>query len=101
MQAVSLEEALARAERFAELGADVLFIDALESVDELRRFAVLRGVASGVPKMASMLEGGGKTPMLSRGELQRMGFKLVAYPLSLLGASVVAMQRALLVCSDP
>ena len=96
MQAVHIDEALERAERFADIGADILFIDALESAEELRRFAnELRGVAGGVPKMASMLEGGGKTPLLTQRELARMNFKLVAYPLSLLGVSVRAMQSAL------
>jgi hypothetical protein len=92
---VSLEEALARAGEFAEAGADVLFIDALESVAEMQQFCSLRGVASGTAKMASLLEGGGKTPMVATGTLQQAGFKLVAYPLSLLGVSVKAMQNAL------
>ena len=42
-----------------------------------------------------MLEGGGKTPILSPLELQELGFKLVAYPLSLLGVSIRAMEDAL------
>lgn len=46
-------------------------------------------------QMASMLEGGGKTPMLTPAQLQGMGFKLCAYPLSLLGVSVRAMEVAL------
>ena len=46
-------------------------------------------------QMANMLEGGGKTPILAPEELQRLGFKLVAYPLSLLGVSMRAMQSAL------
>ena len=100
MQAVHIDEALARAERFADIGADVLFIDALETTEEMRRFANdLGGAAAGVPKMASMLEGGGKTPVLTQQELARMNFKLVAYPLSLLGVSVRAMQSALVVCA--
>ncbi|KAG2454848.1 hypothetical protein HYH02_000680 [Chlamydomonas schloesseri] len=94
-QAVSLEEALWRAEAFAAAGADVLFIDALESEDEMRAFTRLGGAAASVPKMANMLEGGGKTPVLPPSALQAMGFKLVAYPLSLLGVSIRAMQDAL------
>lgn len=39
-----------------------------------------------------MLEGGGKTPILNPLELEETGFKLVAYPLSLLGVSIRAMQ---------
>jgi 2-methylisocitrate lyase-like PEP mutase family enzyme len=38
--------------------------------------------------MANMLEGGGKTPLLAPQQLEEMGFKLVAYPLSLLAVSV-------------
>ena len=45
--------------------------------------------------MASMLEGGGKTPILTPQQLEAMGFKLCAYPLSLLGVSAAAMQVAL------
>lgn len=45
--------------------------------------------------MANMLEGGGKTPILTPAELEELGFKLVAYPLSLLGVSIRAMQTAL------
>jgi hypothetical protein len=39
-----------------------------------------------------MLEGGGKTPILSPFQLEELGFKIVAYPLSLLGVSIHAMQ---------
>ena len=47
------------------------------------------------PQMANNLEGGGRTPLLSPEELEELGFKLVAYPLSLLGVSMRAMQSAL------
>ena len=90
-----MDEALERAQAFAEAGADVLFIDALETTAEMRRFGALRGAAAATPKMASLLEGGGRTPMVPLEELQQLGFKLVAYPLSLLGVSITAMQRAL------
>lgn len=44
---------------------------------------------------ANMLEGGGKTPILTPMELEELGFKIVAYPLSLIGVAISAMQ----VCS--
>ena len=92
-QAVSFQEAIERAELFADAGADVVFVDALESVAEMRTLcAVCKGRCA---VMANMLEGGGKTPILSPEELEKMGFKLVAYPLSLLGVSMNAMRRAL------
>lgn len=45
--------------------------------------------------MANMLEGGGKTPLSTPEQLEEMGFKLCAYPLSLLGVSIRAMELAL------
>ncbi|KAK9861231.1 hypothetical protein WJX84_004509 [Apatococcus fuscideae] len=57
-QAVSLEEALWRAAAFADAGADILFIDALTSVDDMTAFTSAGGSAATKPKMANMLEGG-------------------------------------------
>ncbi|CAD7705446.1 unnamed protein product [Ostreobium quekettii] len=90
-RAESLEEALWRVAAFVDAGADVLFIDALDSVDEMRRFSL---VNPGVPKMANMLEGG-RTPLLTLDELADLDYKIVAYPLSLLGVSIRAMETAL------
>lgn len=91
-QAVSLEESLWRVQAFADAGADVLFIDALASKTEMQAFC---NIFPQVPKMANMLEGGGKTPILSPMELEEIGFKIVSYPLSLLGVSIRAMKDAL------
>lgn len=91
-QAVSLEESLWRVQAFADAGADALFIDALASKEEMQAFCY---IFPQVPKMANMLEGGGKTPILSPMELEEIGFKIVSYPLSLLGVSIRAMQDAL------
>ncbi|KAK3239024.1 hypothetical protein CYMTET_51015 [Cymbomonas tetramitiformis] len=90
--ACSLEEALWRVQAFRDEGADVVFIDALQSREEMEAFCK---AAPFIPKMANMLEGGGSTPLLSPRELEEMGFKLVAYPLSLLGVSMRAMETAL------
>mmetsp|Transcript_784 Transcript_784/g.2606 ORF Transcript_784/g.2606 Transcript_784/m.2606 type:complete len:412 (-) Transcript_784:553-1788(-) len=90
--AESLEEALWRVQAFADAGADALFIDALRSREEMEAFCK---VAPGVPKMANMLEGGGSTPICTPKELEDMGFKVVAYPLSLLACTVRAMENTL------
>ncbi|XP_047172617.1 2,3-dimethylmalate lyase-like isoform X2 [Vigna umbellata] len=92
-QAVSLDEALVRSRAFADAGADVLFIDALASREEMKAFCEVSPL---VPKMANMLEGGGKTPILNPMELEEIGFKIVAYPLSLIGVSIRAMQDSLI-----
>ncbi|XP_062108099.1 uncharacterized protein LOC133818977 [Humulus lupulus] len=91
-QADSMEESLWRAKAFADAGADIIFVTALTSKQEM---IDLCKVAPHVPKLASMLEGGGKTPILSPTELESIGYKLVLYPLSLLGVSIRAMENAL------
>ncbi|CAI9117383.1 OLC1v1018769C1 [Oldenlandia corymbosa var. corymbosa] len=91
-QAVSFEESLWRSRAFADAGADVLFIDALESKEEMKAFCEVYPL---IPKMANMLEGGGKTPIFNPIELEEIGYKLVAYPLSLVGVSIRAMEDAL------
>jgi 2-methylisocitrate lyase-like PEP mutase family enzyme len=81
-----LSEAIDRAAKFAELGADILFVEAPKSVDEMRT------ICNALPgaKMANILEGG-ETPDLSPAELQEIGFKIAAYPLSLMAAAMKAM----------
>ncbi|KAL1808028.1 hypothetical protein ACET3Z_025018 [Daucus carota] len=91
-QAISFDESIWRSKAFSDAGADVLFIDALASKEEMEQFCRISPI---VPKMANMLEGGGKTPILSPLELENIGYKLVAYPLSLMGVSIRAMQDAL------
>ena len=85
-----LAEAIARAQRFAELGADILFVEAPRTIDEMRTIcAEVPGV-----KMANMVEGG-RTPLLPADELADLGFHIAAYPLTLLSAALHAMQQAL------
>ncbi len=85
-----LGEAIWRAQRFAELGADILFVEAPESEEELG--AVTRE-APGV-HMANMVEGG-TTPLLGPDRLHDLGFRIAAYPLTLLSAAMRAMQESL------
>ncbi|HSF15770.1 MAG TPA: isocitrate lyase/PEP mutase family protein [Vicinamibacteria bacterium] len=85
-----LEEALHRAEAFSDAGADMLFVEAPMSREEMR--AVCRRVPG--YHLANMLEDG-VTPICSEDELEDMGYKLAAHPFALLGASLVAMKRAL------
>ena len=86
----ALEEALWRLKTFAELGADVLFLEAPRNEQEMLRFC------DEVPgkRMANMLEGG-ITPLLSTERLGAMGFALAAYPLTLLSSAAFAMRQAL------
>ena len=84
------DEAMWRIEAFADLGADILFLEAPGSADEMQRFC------AGVPgaKMANLVEQG-DTPLLSPDRLQELGFKIALYPLTLMNAAMAAMDRAL------
>jgi 2-methylisocitrate lyase-like PEP mutase family enzyme len=87
-----LDDALRRAELYLRAGADGLFIEAPQSVDELAR--VGRAFA-GVPQLANMVEGGGHTPILPPAELARLGFAMVAYPTTLLFGVTRTIEQAL------
>jgi 2-methylisocitrate lyase-like PEP mutase family enzyme len=71
------DRAIERAIMYSEAGADVLFVEAPKTRDDLARMAgALRGQA---PLMANMVEGG-RTPPLSAAELETLGFALVIFP---------------------
>jgi len=85
-----LDEAIDRCKGFAELGADLTFLEAPESEEEMARYcAEVPGV-----KMANMVEQG-KTPILDPEKLEALGYKIAAYPLTLQMAALKAMQDAL------
>lgn len=80
--------ALDRAAAYAEAGADMLFVEAPTSREQMKEIAGRFG--SKVPVIANMVEGG-NTPLLSASELQGLGFKLVIFP----GGTVRALAFAL------
>ena len=86
-----LDEALSRAEAYRSAGADVLFVESPESLDEMR---MINEQLSGTPTLANMV-GGGKTPMLADAELHALGYDIAIHPVYLLGAAVTAMREAL------
>jgi 2-methylisocitrate lyase-like PEP mutase family enzyme len=71
------QAAIDRACLYAEAGADVLFVEAPGSAAELA--AVVKALGPDLPLMANMVEGG-KTPVMSAGKLEALGFALVIFP---------------------
>lgn len=82
-----LDEALKRGEAFAKAGADVLFIESPQSVEEMERVG---RAFKGKPLLANMVEGG-FTPVLPVKDLERIGYSLAIYP----GTGFLAMGAAL------
>ncbi len=68
-----LDDAISRAYAYAEAGADVTFVEAPRSLEELER---ITQELKGIPQMANMVEGG-LTPLLSAQDLQERGFKIM------------------------
>ncbi len=85
-----LDAALVRAAAYAEAGADVVFVEAPRSLEDIERIVAVLG--PNVPLMANMVEGG-KTPMLSAGQLQDLGFDLVIFPGGLVRAFTAMAQE--------
>ncbi len=85
-----LDEALRRGEAFLNAGADLLFVESPESVDELRTIGErFRGALL----VANMVEGG-RTPYLSAAALAEMGFAIALFPTTGFLAAAAALQNA-------
>jgi 2-methylisocitrate lyase-like PEP mutase family enzyme len=83
-----LDKALDRAEHYLAAGADVLFIEALRDTAQMQQ--ALGRFAGRVPLLANMVEGG-KTPILSAAELERLGYRIAIFP----GGTVRALAHTL------
>ncbi len=86
------EDAIDRARAYAQAGADVLFVEAPRTIEEMKR---INELLNDVPLLVNMVEGGGKTPLLPAKKLESMGFRIAIYPASAWMAAIKAMQRVL------
>jgi 2,3-dimethylmalate lyase len=90
---LGLDEALRRGEAFLKAGADVLFIEAPESVEEMERI----GRTFDAPLLANLVEGG-RTPVLSKRDLEAIGYRIAIFPAAgflAAGAALRAVYAAL------
>ena len=90
---IGLEEAIKRGKAYYEAGADIVFIEAPQSIEELKEIA--SSFDKDVPLFANMVEGG-KTPFLRSEELEELGYKIVVYPL----AGLFSATKAIANCFD-
>ena len=84
---LGLDEAIARVKGARELGANASFVEAPGSLEQLKRI----GKESPHPNVANMIEGGA-TPVLSKSELEELGFHLILYPLTGLFSAAKAVR---------
>jgi methylisocitrate lyase len=85
-----LDAAIERGKQNKKTGADAVFVEAPKSLDEMKRI----GKEINAPLVANMIEGGA-TPLSSAETLNKMGFKIILYPLSVLYANTFATMNIL------
>ncbi|RLF66081.1 MAG: carboxyvinyl-carboxyphosphonate phosphorylmutase [Thermoplasmata archaeon] len=81
-----IDEAIERAEAYREAGADFIFIEAFENIEQMKR--AVKEVKA--PLMLNLIEGG-RTPLVSVKEAEKLGFKIVIFPLTALYSAAKAM----------
>ncbi|WP_295545627.1 isocitrate lyase/phosphoenolpyruvate mutase family protein [uncultured Pseudacidovorax sp.] len=89
------EAAVERAQKFAEAGADILFVEAVTKEDEVR--ALPQRLAK--PQLMNMVIGG-RTPIFNADQLADLGYGIVLYANAALQGAVMGMQQALTVLRD-
>jgi methylisocitrate lyase len=87
---IGLDEAIERGKAYKKAGADVIFVEAPRSVEELKRVAD----AIDAPLVANMIEDG-VTPTLPAQELLKLGYRIAVFPLSALYSATYAMRAVL------
>lgn len=86
------QDALERAHRAVDLGVDMIFVEALESLQQIERVGIELGIQKKVPLMLNLIEGG-KTPLITFKEAEDMGYRYAVAALSCLFASTKAMMQ--------
>ncbi|HSV13533.1 MAG TPA: isocitrate lyase/PEP mutase family protein, partial [Tepidisphaeraceae bacterium] len=91
LAAEGMDNTLRRGEKYLKAGADGIYIEGPESVEQLKMIGKTFGSE---PLATSILENGGKTPWVSPKEMGKMGFSMVLYPTTLLFRATYALQQA-------
>jgi len=90
-----IDEAIERAKSYSKAGADFVYIEAYESIEQMEK--AVESVES--PLLLNLIEGG-KTPVVSVKQAEDMGFKIVAFPLTALWATTNAVTNTLQILKE-
>ena len=85
-----LSKAIDRAQAYQEAGADILFIEAPHSIDEMK--LIRKSFGEDIPLLANMVEGG-KTPIKTANDLEGLGFNIVIFPGGAVRAATFQLQQ--------
>ncbi len=89
---LGVDEALRRAKMYADAGADGIYMEAVQSVEELERTAK---ELHGVELATSILEGGGRTPWMDPKDLKALGYSMILYPTTVIFRVAWAIKSAI------
>jgi len=92
ISAEGIDKALKRAERYLKAGADGIYLEGPEKMEDIERIGK---EFRKVPLAISVLEGGGKTPWLPPKEFEKLGFNMILYPTTVLFQATFAIEQAL------
>lgn len=95
LEPLGIDEAIRRGRLYKDIGADVIFVEAPRSIEEMKKICS----SIDAPLVANMIEGG-KTPLLSAKELEEIGYKIAVFPLSALLASAYAIKNVFKTLKD-
>ena len=90
---LGLDEALRRAELYLSSGADGVYVEAVESVEQLEKVGQ---TLKGAPLATSILEGGGRTPWMAPNDLHDLGYTMLLYPTTVIFQVTKAIQKAVM-----
>lgn len=90
-----IDEAIERAKSYSKAGADFVYIEAYESIEQMEK-----AVERVEPPLVLNLIEGGKTPIVSVKQAEEMGFKIVAFPLTALWATTNAVTNTLQILKE-
>ena len=88
---LGLDEALRRAELYLKSGADGVYIEAVQTVEQLEKVGK---TLAGAPLATSILEGGGRTPWMDPKDLHALGYTMLLYPTTVIFQVTHAIQKA-------
>jgi len=86
---LGIDEAISRAQMYADAGADILFVESPETEEEMRK--ICRNIDK--PVLANLVPGG-KTPMLSASRLQEMGYAIAIHPVTGFLAAAQTLEKS-------
>ena len=91
-----MDEAIERAHAYAEAGADIIFVEAPTTIDQLKQ---ITSSLKGIPQVLNLVEGG-KTPLVSLNKAEELGFKIMLCANTVLRSAIKGITDSLKILKE-